>query len=154
MNAKFALGVVMLVSAGRLMAQGPVSQPAAGNAQDFAQRRLDFLSTFFNLTDAQKQQATDFFNAARQENQPLQESMKQARTTLVDAAESGDEAQLDQAAAKVGTLSGQIAAVRAKAFAKLYSVLTPEQRQKADQFGKTLIGGGFGFHPHPGAKCK
>ena len=75
--------------------------------------------------------------------------MKQARTTLVDAAESGDEAQVNLAATKVGTLCGQMAAVRANAFAKLYSVLTPERRQKADQLAKTLIDGGFGFHPHP-----
>jgi Spy/CpxP family protein refolding chaperone len=149
MKAKLALIVVMLLPAGLLVAQGPAPQPAAGNRPDFAQRRIDFLSTALSLTDAQKQQATEFFNTARQENQPLEESMKQARTTLVEAAESGEEAQLDQAAAKVGTLCGQMAAVRAKAFAKLYSVLTPEQRQKADQLAKTLIEGEFGFHPHP-----
>jgi Spy/CpxP family protein refolding chaperone len=132
------------------MAQGPAPQPAAGNQQDFAQRRLDFLSTALNLTEAQKQQAMEFYSAARQENQPLEESMKQARTTLVEAAESGDEAQLNQASTKVGTLFGQMAGVRARAFAKLYAVLTLEQRQKADQLAKTLIEGGFGFHPHPG----
>jgi Spy/CpxP family protein refolding chaperone len=147
MKLKFALVVVMLVFAGPLIAQGP-AQPASGNQQDFAQRRIDFLSTALNLTEAQKQQATEFFNAARQENQPLEESMKQARTTLVEAAESGDEAQVNVAATKVGTLCGQMAAVRANAFAKLYSVLTPEQRQKADQLAKTLIEGGF--HPQPG----
>jgi Spy/CpxP family protein refolding chaperone len=150
MKARFALVVVILVSAGRLMAQGSVPQPAAGNQEGFAQGRIDFLSTALNLTEAQKQQATELFNAARQENQPLEESMKQARTTLVGAAESGDEAQLDQAATKVGALCGQMAAVRAKAFGKLYSFLTPEQRQKADQLTKTLIEGGFGLHPHPG----
>lgn len=151
MKFKLTLLIVMtLISAGLVRPQGPAPQ-AAGNRPDFAQRRIDFLSTALNLTEAQKQQATEFFTAARQENQPLEEGMKQARTTLVDAAESGDEAQLDQAATKVGTLSGQMAAVRAKAFAKLYSVLTPEQRQKADQLAKTLIEGGFGFHPHPGS---
>ena len=148
MKAKVALVAVMLVYAGQLLAQSAV--PPAFSGQNFAQRRIDFLSTALNLTEAQKQQATAFFSAARQENQPLEESMKQARTELVDAAESGDEAQLDQAATKVGTLCGQMAAVRAQAFAKLYAVLTPEQRQKADQLAKTLIEGGFGFHPHVG----
>jgi len=53
-----------------------VPQPAAGNQEGFAQRRIDFLSTAPNLTEAQKKQAKEFFNAARQGNQPLEESMK------------------------------------------------------------------------------
>ena len=76
MKARFAIVVVILVSAGRLMAQGSVPQPAAGNQEGFAQRRIDFLSTALNLTEAQKKQANEFFNAARQGNQPLEESMK------------------------------------------------------------------------------
>ena len=43
--------------------------------------------------------------------------------------------EIDRIATQQGVLQGQMTAIRTKALAKIYALLTPEQRQKADQFG-------------------
>lgn len=86
-----------------------------------------------NLTDAQKTQAKEIFQAARESAKPVAADLATARKALRDAVKANaPDPQLDQLSAKVGTLEGQLTAIRTKAFSKFYNtVLTQEQRDQA-----------------------
>ena len=123
------LGLVLL-SATILLAQGrgrPDSEAPRHNP-------VNFLATVLGLTDDQKQQATTLFDAAEQASIPLRESLTKQRQALNDAAKSNaSDVQIDELATVLGDLSGQLAGIRTKAFAKFYAILTADQRTKLDQ---------------------
>ncbi len=87
-----------------------------------------------NLTDAQKTQAKEIFQASRDSAKPVATQLADARKALRNAVKSNaPESQIDQLSANVGTLNGQLTAIRTKAFSKFYNmVLTPEQRDQAN----------------------
>jgi len=133
------VGMAALAS-GMMFAQAPAppAQPESP-AQRWQQRRgrmFDRMATKLNLTDDQKQQARSIMQSARESAQPITQQLKQNRQALRDAVKAGkSDADIDQLAASTGTLMGQATAIRTKAFAKVYALLTPEQRTKADQLG-------------------
>jgi protein CpxP len=86
-----------------------------------------------NLTDAQKEQAKAIFQQSRQTAQPVAEQLRQNRQPLADAVKANNVGQIQALAAQQGTLHGQLLAIRSEAMAKFYSILTPEQRARADQ---------------------
>ena len=54
---------------------------------------------------------------------------------------------LDRLSVAVGVIEGQLTAIRTKAFAKFYALLTAEQKTKYDSLGDRGPGrGGFGRH--------
>ena len=149
---------VMATAAGLVLAQGPPS-PGAGprpggprgrglegtGPQEFQQRRLDFLATYLGLTDSQKDQAKSLFDAADQASRALRDPVRQAHQALDAAAKaSKTDAEIDQLAAALGTLEGQLVAIRTKSSAKFYALLTPDQKEK---FDKIPGAGGFGGPP-------
>jgi len=153
---------IITVSAGLLVAQGPggprgrgPGQPPQGapgdrSPEQFQQRRLDFLTTVLGLTDSQKDQAKAIFDAAAQASQPLRDQLRQAHQALASASQAGkSDAEIDQLAATVGTLTGQTAAIQAKAQAKFYGILTPDQKDKLSKLPQRGPGGpgGPGFGP-------
>jgi Spy/CpxP family protein refolding chaperone len=86
-----------------------------------------------NLTDDQKVQAKAIFQQSRTEAQPLAAQLRQARQDLHAASTANaPQTQIDQLSSKVGSLSGQMAAIRAKAFSKFYALLTPDQQAQLD----------------------
>ena len=133
------VGMAALAS-GMMFAQAPAppAQPESP-PQRWQQRRgqmFDRMATRLNLTDDQKQQARSIMQSARESAQPITQQLKQNRQALRDAVKAGKtDADIDQLAASTGTLMGQATAIRTKAFAKVYAMLTPEQRTKADQLG-------------------
>jgi Spy/CpxP family protein refolding chaperone len=141
----FAIGLLLSAT---LLAQGR-GRPGSGEAK---QSRIDFLATVLSLTEDQKLQATAIFEAAEQASAPLRESLSQQRQALNDAAKSNAaDAQIDELAAPLGSLSGQIAAIQTKAFRQSYALLSEEQRQKLDEL-KTVgrgmrMGGELSFGP-------
>jgi Spy/CpxP family protein refolding chaperone len=145
-------GMAALAS-GMMFAQAPAppSQPQSP-AQRWQQRRgrmFDRMAARLNLTDAQKEQARAIMQSARQSGRPIAQQLKQNRLALRDAVKAGkSDADIDQLAASTGTLMGQATAIRTKAFAKVYALLTPEQRTKADQLGSHGRGMFKGGHEH------
>ena len=102
-----------------------------------------------NLTEDQKQQTRSIMQAARESSMPVVQQLRQSRQALRDAIKAGkSDAQIDQLSANVGNLAGQVAAIRAKAFAKTYALLTPEQRTKADRMADHARGIFMGGHGH------
>ena len=146
-----------ILAAGMLWAQAPAP---AGTAEPPAQHRqwqrgqmFDKLAARLNLTEAQRGQAKSIWKAASESSRPIAQQLRQMHVALRDAAKSGKpDADIDQLAANAGLLTGQLAAVRTKAFAKFYALLTPEQRTTEDQLGGHFRGMFFGGHAHaPGA---
>jgi len=91
------------------------------------------MTSQLGLTDAQKAQAKAIFQAAWQSAKPVRQELRQERQAVQAAIKAGKSAQEIEQLAKVeGTDMGQLAAIRASAFAKFYSTLTPDQKQKLE----------------------
>ena len=115
---------------------GPGRQGARMNWQQRRAQRFQRMATYLNLTPQQREQAKAIMDEARQSAQPIAQQLKQGRQQLVEAvktAKSG--ADIERLANQQGVLIGQLLAIRTKAMEKGYALLTPEQRQKADQLG-------------------
>jgi Spy/CpxP family protein refolding chaperone len=142
------------LSGGLLIGQGPMSggRFGAGNPQGDPQlmheRRLNFLTTYLELTAAQKEQAATIFETAAKTSQTLQPLLQQAQVNLHNAARM-DPAQIDALAAEAGKLMGQMRAIHAKAFSVFYQILTPLQREKLDKMRDSGWGGGGGLGGGP-----
>lgn len=146
------VGMAALAS-GMLFAQAPAPpaqpQSPAQRRQQFRGRMFDRIAAQLNLTDDQKQQAHSILQSARESAQPIAQQLKQNRLALHDAIKAGKpDADIDQLAATTGNLMGQATAIRTKAFAKVYALLTPEQRTRADQLADRVRGMFMGGHEH------
>jgi Spy/CpxP family protein refolding chaperone len=122
------------------------------------QQRFERMATYLNLTPQQREQAQALMDQARQASEPIKAQLKQNHQLLADAIKTGkSEAELDRLATQQGVLVGQLTAIHAKAMQKGYAMLTPEQKQKADQMrqhfmmghgmGQGMMGQGRGFGP-------
>ena len=135
------LAALASIAAGLAVAQ-TAQPPAGGRAaqrQARVQQRRAGIADALNLTDAQKQQARTIFQDARQSSQPLRQQLKENRRALADAAKSGKSAaEIQQLSSALGSVWGQMAAIRTEAFSKFYATLTPEQRAKADAMQQQL----------------
>jgi Spy/CpxP family protein refolding chaperone len=146
----FRLAVVPVLASGMLFAQTPApsnpAQPPTQNRQWNRGRRFDRMAAKLNLTDAQKQQAKSILQTARGSSKPVAQQLRQTRLALRDAIRAGQpDAAIDQISGNAGSLEGQMTAIRAKAFARVYALLTPEQRTTADQVhGMFMDGHGHG----------
>ena len=132
----------------------PVSAPPAQHRQWHRGQMFDIFATKLNLTDAQKQQAHSILNSARESSKSVTQQLRQTRQGLRDAVKAGkSDADIDQLSANMGNLTGQLTAIRTKAFAKVYALLTPEQRVQAEQLRGHVRGMFMGGHEGgPGAR--
>ncbi|MCC6585279.1 MAG: Spy/CpxP family protein refolding chaperone [Bryobacterales bacterium] len=135
------------LSAGAIFAQQATTLPAPAEQQHHqgqrAGNRGGMLRMFraLNLSDTQKQQIRGIMQQTREANADTREQLKALRTEERDAIKSGaSEAQLQSLANNAAPLIAKMHASRLVAKSKIYAVLTPEQRQKADemrsQFGQ------------------
>ena len=127
---------VATLGAASLFAQAPPSGRHFGQHGRFGA----VMSTYLNLTDAQKTQMKSIFDEARQSAQPIRQQLRQTRQSLQAAVKVGDSAQIQQLATTEGNEVGQLAAIRASANAKMYKMLTPEQQQKLSTLQTAMHG--------------
>ena len=128
-NKLFAWTALATLSAVSLFAQTPqAAAPPQGR------HKLGRIANYLNLTPAQKAQAKTIFREAGQSAKPVRQQLRETRQSLQVAITSGNSDQIKQFAAAEGTEKGQLAAIRATAFAKLYPILTAEQQQKLADF--------------------
>jgi len=132
------LAAVAALAAGTVWAQAPATDSLAaatpGTRLDTGRQaglRLRRMARVLQLTDSQRQQARAIFSQARQAAQPVRQQLQQNRQALKEAEIGGGDVQ--QLAALHGNLSGQVAAIRAQAWAQFYNLLTPAQRAQAGQ---------------------
>ena len=96
-----------------------------------------------DLSAAQKQQAKSILQNTKTQAQPLAQQLKQERQSLAAAVEAADTAKIQQISAQVGTLEGQVLAIRSAGMAQFYGLLTPDQKTKAQEFqqkAKSVLG--------------
>jgi Spy/CpxP family protein refolding chaperone len=137
----YGAAAVVVLAGGMLFANQQASRP---------QRRVDFLASKLDLTDAQKQSAQTIFAQSREAAKPVIEQLKQGHEAMAAAIKAGkSETELTQIATQQGALVGQLSAIHAKAYAQLYAQLSPDQRAKADQLHQGM--NRFGRH-HRGSE--
>ncbi len=95
---------------------------------------VGFLTTLLSLTPNQRTEAANLFSAAGASGAQVKQNLKTARTTLSEAVKNNDAAAIGNAAALIGSLTGQHHEIGAKAHAAFVQMLTPDQRSKFDQF--------------------
>jgi Spy/CpxP family protein refolding chaperone len=99
------------------------------------------------LTDDQKAQAQSIFRDQAQSMRGTGEQMRAAREALSNAVkQNASDAEIDKLAANLGNLMAQNTASSAKAMAKFYQILTPEQRQKLDAQMPRFMGSALRGH--------
>ena len=147
-------GTVAALASGMIFAQTSAPstqqpQPPAQHSQWNRGQMFDKLATKLNMTDDQKQQAKSIMDSSRESSKPVRDQLRQDRLALKDAVKAGkSDAEIDQLSANLGKDTGQMTAIRTKAFAKVYALLTPEQRTKADQLADHPRGMFRGGHGH------
>jgi len=110
------------------------AQPPQAGARAQGRHKLGRMADYLNLTTAQRAQAQNIFREAGQTAKPVRQQLRETHKSLQAAIKSGNSDQIQQLSATEGTERGQLAAIRATAFAKLYPALTPEQQQKLAEF--------------------
>ena len=146
MNTNFTriLGVAA-VAAGLTFAQTPAPHSGPRSRQQgqwrghMARHMGQRMATYLNLTDAQKEQSKQIFQAAADQAKPLRQQMQDARKELANAVKSNaPAAQIEQLSNTVGNLTAQLTAIHTKALAQFYSTLTPDQKTKFDTGKRSL----------------
>jgi len=136
---------------GRNLAPGQAAAPGARY-----ERRLEFLSTYLNLSEGQKTQFKAALDALQTKNQTTWQKMVELRTKLQEAVRNNAGPQTIQPLAdSLGKLHAELIAARAQTMATLRGLLTQEQRDKLDKLcprgcGFAGLGpGGLGFGRGP-----
>jgi Spy/CpxP family protein refolding chaperone len=155
MRRAFTTAGLSIFLSGMMFAQAPSGPPATGGtAPDPATRIADQVSrltTLLDLTPAQATQETSILTAAQSATSSLQTTLDTDRTSLQTAIQSNTTATIEQLSAAIGTISGQILAIRSKADAAFYALLTAAQQAKlATIGGPGGLGGGRGGPGAPG----
>jgi protein CpxP len=124
-----------LAAAGLLNAQAFPGRFGTGGADVPRWGRMQqFLAIYLDLTEAQQAQAKEIFAAARASAAPVAAQLRSGREEMAAAVKANQpDAELERIANRQGVLLGQLAAIRAKAQAKFYALLTPVQREKAEK---------------------
>jgi Spy/CpxP family protein refolding chaperone len=97
------------------------------------QSTIIIMTAILELTDAQQQQLRANFDDAVKTATPIVAQMQATKTALFEAAKSANnEDQIQKLGAQVGTQSSQLAILQAHTFAKLWAMLTDQQKSQVD----------------------
>lgn len=95
-------------------------------------RMMQRLSERLNLTPDQRQQVRAMFSDASAQTKPLRARLHEERASLAVAIKAGSEKQIDEITYQNADALAKLQAIRAKTMAKVYSILTPDQKAKFD----------------------
>lgn len=136
-----------------VMATAQMRGGFGGTQQDPArmvEARVTMLAQALNLTADQKAQATKLFTDAQEASQRFREEIQVARQELQTAIKANDLAAIERNAREIGTATGEMTVIEARAQAAFYLLLTAEQRSKYDQMPGRGLGMGPGNMRPPG----
>jgi Spy/CpxP family protein refolding chaperone len=136
-------GVLLLAA---LVAPAQMRSGLPGGQMDPAklvEARVAMLSQTLNLTETQKAQALKIFSDAQAAAERFREEMQVARQELQTAIKANDLASIERNAREIGTATGEMTIIDARAQAAFYALLTAEQKTKYDQ----MPARGFGMGP-------
>jgi len=155
MKTRYRLIVPALLAATALTAQSPFGRMTSRTAPDPATmiaNQVERLTRLLTLTTAQQAQATTIFTNASNAVTPLETTLSTNRAALGAAVKSNATGTIDSLAASIGTTSGQILAIREKADAAFYAILTADQKTILDSRGDLGHGPGPGGPGGPGGR--
>lgn len=139
MKKKFFLGVTAIILvvaaglAGTVLAQGPGREFGPG-FRHHGGWMLKHMTKELNLTADQQSQIKSIMQAERAKTKPLMQQLRQ-NSQAQNAAITGnfDEGQARAFASKQTQIMSDLIVEKERAKSQIYAVLTPEQRQKAQQ---------------------
>lgn len=144
MTKRFVTAFICLTLAATIVfGQRPQSRTASTPALAAA-NRVARLTTLLTLSSGQQAEATRIFTTEQTAVSGLGASMKTARTALQTAIQSNNIADINAAAATIGTLTTTETAAHATANAAFYMQLTPAQQAQYKQLGGLREVGGLG----------
>lgn len=111
--------------------------------------RVSMLAQALSLSDAQKQQAKKLFLDAQEAGRRYRDQIQVARQELQTAVKANDLAAIERSARDIGSATGEITAIDARAQAAFYALLTAEQKTKYDQMPGRGLGVGPGRRMRP-----
>lgn len=105
----------------------------------------NMLTRFLNLDATQQNQVHTILADAKVQSQGSGDQMKTLHASLVDAIKANNTAQIDALTLQISQAQQPLAAIHAKTAAKIYAVLSSDQKTKlGDGLGMLMGGGGFG----------
>ncbi len=137
---KLSTFLLPLCVAGMLSAQTAAPpQPAPQSHESHARRAhrdmVARLSTRLHLSPDQQNQARAIFKQARADAKALSPKLRNERVALRTAIKSDNEPQIDRILNQDSQLNVQARAIHAKAMAKFYQILNPDQKTRFDHMG-------------------
>jgi Spy/CpxP family protein refolding chaperone len=132
---KSPIAFVTILTAGALMAQtsAPAQEGSANHQGRALQGMLQRMTKDLNLTADQQNQVKNILQSSREQTKALQPKLREERSALRDAVKTDAEQKIDQITRQNAELNAEASAIHAKTMAKIYTVLTPEQKAKFDQ---------------------
>jgi Spy/CpxP family protein refolding chaperone len=123
------------LAAGLMLGQAPTESQAPQPGQHFA-KKLDQIAQVLDLTPDQQTQVQTIVQQGMQSAHPILQQLRENKLQMKQLTESGAsgpqfDQQVQQLASAQGQLIGQLAAIKAKGVAQFYSLLSPQQKQKA-----------------------
>jgi Spy/CpxP family protein refolding chaperone len=99
------------------------------------------LTAMLSLNAGQQASAKAIFNEEDTVSKPLLEQLRQASDALLSAQKAAaPDAEIDQLARNMSSISGEILAIDAKAQSRMYSQLSADQKQKLEQLPHPFFG--------------
>jgi Spy/CpxP family protein refolding chaperone len=140
MKVKKSTLLLPLFTVAGLMAQSSTSPNPSTQEPTQTQRsmkggrhhRMQRLSARLNLTPEQQQQVGAIFRDASAQQKPLRARLHEERASLTAAIKTDSEKQIDEITRRNADALAQMQAIHAKTMAKVYSILTPDQKAKFD----------------------
>lgn len=133
-SAVGACGLAAILSA-TLVAQRPLGTSSPADPATMVEHRVARLTALLGLSSEQATQATTIFTNAQTALAPFEAGRRQATEALPAAVKSNATATIDTLATTIGSATAQITAIRNKADAAFYAILTPDQQAKFGQTG-------------------
>ena len=140
-------GIVALLMAGATFAIVGAQQHhgfgGRGDGPDhpmMMEHMLDRAAAHLGLSDEQKARIKAILDAEKPTMQTLRDQLKANHQELEAATANGafDEAQVKAIAARQGETTAALIVEREKVKSQIFAILTPEQRQKAEQFHQRM----------------
>jgi len=146
-------GIAVLVVSLAILALGHGFQGPGGHGKGGHGDMVEHMSRALSLTDAQKQQVKAIVDSTESIASGIQAKLEEVHKQLGAATANGqfDETQVRNLANQEAQLQADMKVEHFRAMSKVFSILTPEQRAKAEEMHKQM--GGRERHPgppHPG----
>jgi Spy/CpxP family protein refolding chaperone len=92
--------------------------------------KLEQMNTVLQLSKEQKKDVKTIMDEAQKEAAPLKEELMKSRGEVAAAIESGKQDDIDKAIKSHSELEARMTSIEMKAFAGIYKMLDPDQRNK------------------------